>query len=259
MIRDIHGPRSRSNGRAGLTIVSAVTPAIDAFSSHADALGPRWLYIRIPELSRRGRKRAAELAREHGGRKQDLRQAAREQAARAVAAGRSRVADVELGPIDGDHIEDAAIIATLARSAVPREGYRQEVVGVVIREEPFRMITVLVLLYRGLVAVGAAPRIARRIAMRCAMDSIPLARRQALDALATGEVLTTSGVARRMGADYRVARIALEDLALLGIARGHRRGTDRATTKRAARATGGRAMAARRRGRKTRCAGALGG
>jgi hypothetical protein len=52
---------------------------------------------------------------------------------------------------------------------------------------------------------------------------VPLARRHALDALRDGEVLTTSEVARRMRSDYRVARIALEDLELLGVVRGERR------------------------------------
>ncbi|MGH8904057.1 MAG: hypothetical protein ACRDYA_20855 [Egibacteraceae bacterium] len=35
-----------SEGR--LTLVAACTPAIDHYSSHADALAPRWLYWRLP-------------------------------------------------------------------------------------------------------------------------------------------------------------------------------------------------------------------
>jgi hypothetical protein len=32
-----------------MTFLAACTPAIDHYSSHADALGPRWLYWRLPD------------------------------------------------------------------------------------------------------------------------------------------------------------------------------------------------------------------
>lgn len=208
-----------------LTLISAVTPQIDAFSSHADALGPRWLYVRVSEPSRGARKRASDSARAHAGVKEDLRAEARALALRAVTTARDRIDTIEVNNIDGDLLSDAAIVATLIRSDVPRDGYTRRVTGEVVREEPYRMVTMLVALYRGLKALGLHNIDARRITMRCAVDSAPLTRRRALEALlAHGEVMTTNAVARSLGADFRVARIALEDLELLGVVEGVRVG-----------------------------------
>ena len=207
-----------------LTIVSAVTPQIDAFSAHADALGPRWLYVRIAEPRASDRKRAARLARRHAARKEQLRQAARDAAVAAIEAARARVAGVEVNEVDGEWIDDAAIIATLVRSDVPRDGYgAREVSGQVTREEPPRMAIMLTILFCGLVALGLPNRTARRIMLRCALDSTPLARRHVLTALSSGDTLNTSHVARALDMDRKVARFALEELELLGLVRGVRR------------------------------------
>ena len=63
------------------------------------------------------------------------------------------------------------------------------------------MTIMLTILFSGLVALGVPNRVARRIAIRCAMDSMPLTRRRVLDVLAAGEKVNTSEVARRAGAD----------------------------------------------------------
>ncbi len=225
-IREINTAPRPLEWRGRLTIVSAVTPQIDAFSAHADALGPRWLYCRVPELSRHGRKRAAALARQHASRKEQLRAAVRDQAAVAIHHARGCVASVEVNEIDGDLLDDAAIIATLGRADVPRDGYgRREIIGQVTREEPPRVAIMLAILFRGLVALGVQRRTARGIAMRCAVDSIPLTRRRVLDVLKDGEILSTSEVARRVDADRKVVRFALEELELLGALESKRHGS----------------------------------
>jgi hypothetical protein len=85
------------------------------------------------------------------------------------------------------------------------------------------MAIMLTILFRGLVALGLRNRTARRIMLRCALDSTPLARRHVLTALAGGDTLNTSDVARAAGIDPKVARFALEELELLGLVRGRRR------------------------------------
>jgi DNA-binding transcriptional ArsR family regulator len=84
------------------------------------------------------------------------------------------------------------------------------------------MAIMLAILFRGLRALGVPQRSARRIALRCAVDSIPLTRRRALDALKDGEMLNTSEVTRQVGADRKVVRFALEELELLGAVRSDR-------------------------------------
>jgi hypothetical protein len=206
-----------------LTVVSAVTPQIDAFSSHTDALGPRWMYCRVPELDERGRRRAARLARKHAIDKSELRRRARSLAASAVVAARERIGAVKINGLDARCIDDAAHVCTLMRSDVPRDGYRREVIGAVTREEPPRMAIMLTILLSGLRALGVPARTARRVMVRCALDSAPLVRRLALEALSGGEVLTTSAVARVIDTDRKVTRLALEDLELIGLVRGARR------------------------------------
>ena len=209
------------NGR--ITIVSAVTPQIDAFSAHADALGPRWLYVRMPELDQAQRKSAARLAREHTTRKEQLCEHARDVACAAVEQARERVGDVEVNDVDGSWIEDAAIVATLVRSDVPRDGYgTREITGEVTREEPPRMTIMLAVLMRGLLALGLANRTARRIVLRCALDSTPLTRRHALTVLSSGDTLNTTQIAHVLDVDRKVARFALEELELLGLVKGVR-------------------------------------
>jgi hypothetical protein len=206
-----------------LTVVSAVTPQIDAFSAHADALGPRWIYMRMAEPTAAERKRAAGLARRHATRKEQLRDAARDAAAAAIEAAQAQVADVDVNEVDGEWIDDAAIIATLVRSDVPRDGYGlREISGPATREEPPRMAIMLAVLFRGLVALGLPNRTARRIMLRCALDSTPLTRRHVLAVLSTGDTLNTSEIARAADLDRKVARFALEELEALGVVRSTR-------------------------------------
>ncbi len=217
VIREINTAPRPLEWEGRLTIISGVTPQIDAFSAHADALGPRWMYCRVPELSRDDRKRAASLARKHASRKEHLRANVRKLASAAIEQGRRHL-DVEITEVDGDWLDDGAIVATLGRADVPRSGYgRREITGEVTREEPPRVAIMLAVLFRGLRALGVPQRSARRIALRCAVDSIPLTRRRVLDALKEGEVLNTSEVTRHVGADRKVVRFALEELELLGV------------------------------------------
>jgi hypothetical protein len=200
-----------------LTIVSGVTPHIDNFSAHTDALGPRWLYVRVPELSGEGRRKAATLSRQWASRKRQIRAQVRAGATVAVQEGRARAERVEVDNETGEEIIDGAIVCSLGRASVPRDGYgRREICGEVSREEPPRLAGMLTLLYRGLVGVGVPTAESPRIMLRAAVDSMPLTRRKVLGALADGEVLSTVEVAHRAGCDRKVARFALEELELLG-------------------------------------------
>ncbi len=223
VIREIGSAPRPLEWSGRLTIVSGVTPQIDAFSAHADALGPRWLYCRVPELDQAGRRSAGQLARRHAAGKRELRDQTQAVAADAVAYARERIGSVEVNEVDGAWIDDAAHIATLIRSDVPRDGYgAREISGMVTREEPPRMAIMLTILFRGLVALGVPSRSARRIMVRCALDSVPLSRRHALVVLSTGDAANTSEISRAMGADYKIARFALEELELLGLVKGRR-------------------------------------
>jgi hypothetical protein len=80
-----------------------------------------------------------------------------------------------------------------------------------------RLVQQLGALARGILALGLPEEAAAAIARRVALDSMPEARRAVLEVLSTGEVLSTSACARHAGIDRKVARMALEDLAAIGV------------------------------------------
>ncbi|MEZ5116962.1 MAG: bifunctional DNA primase/polymerase [Candidatus Nanopelagicales bacterium] len=204
----------RWSGR--LSVLAAVTPSIDDYAAHSDALGPRWLYFRMPEADagtrkRRARRRTDDLAA--------LRARARALAAEVVRRGRERVADIDLDDDALDVLGTAAVVAAAARGSVPRDGYgRREIIGVPVVEEPHRLVAQLHALTRALLAVGVDRDHAVALAARCALDTVPTARTAVLRVLADGEPLGVREVADRAGLDKGVTGRALSDLRAVRLA-----------------------------------------
>jgi hypothetical protein len=208
------GSDERLSWSGRLTVVACVTGAIDRYTAHADQLGPRWLYVRIPERSTVEKRQAAKLAR-----RSDL-AAHRAAARKAVAELLAQLsADLpELRDDIADDIEDAALVTTWGRAAVPRNGYgRREIEDVPVIEEPMRLVQQLGGIARGVLALGLPATAAAAITRRLALDSMPAARHAVLAALSTGEVLSTSACARAANLDRKVARMGLEELAAIGV------------------------------------------
>jgi hypothetical protein len=211
-VEDGHSQQLSWSGR--LTVVACVTGAIDGYATHADQLGPRWVYIRIPERSTQAKRKAARLARR--GDLASHRKQARETVGALLASLPAKLPEL---PDDvADAIEDAALVTAWGRGAVPRNGYgRRDIEGVPVVEEPMRLVQQLGMLARGVLHLGLSEQAATDIARRVALDSMPAARRAVLQVLSTGEVLSTSACANRAGLDRKVARMALEELAAIGV------------------------------------------
>jgi hypothetical protein len=206
-----------------LTLLGAATPAVDNFASHATALGARWLYYRVPELAPEAKRQASRMAREHRHRLRDARAHVRDAVGACVRSAARRLPDVQPADEHSRAIEDAALVAAYGRAAVPRSGYgAREVIGEVTREEPMRLVGDLAALLRAFMALGVEATQAQRLTVRCALDSIPQTRRGVLDALAKGAELTSAELARALGCDRKVARMAAEDLQLIGLVRAER-------------------------------------
>lgn len=201
-----------------LTMLAAVTPAIDNFSAHADALGPRWLYLRVRDLGSKDRSRA--LSRRWTATADDAtwRGQVAAEGERLVREARGRLGDSDVPAPAALRLDRFATVAALGRVAVPRSGYGpREIIGVPVAEEPYRLAGQLHTLARALLALGIGEDQALDLARRAALDSMPQARRGILDALAAGEPLYTSAVAERAHLDRKVARHALEDLACIDL------------------------------------------
>ena len=108
----------------------------------------------------------------------------------------------------------------MGRRTVLRNGYgRREIEDVLVVEEPMRLIQQLGGIARGVLALGLPATAAGRDRSQgwVALNSMLAARRAVLTALLTGEVLSTAGCARTAHLDRKVARMALEELAAIGV------------------------------------------
>jgi hypothetical protein len=207
----------RWSGR--VTLLAACTPAIDNYASHADQLGPRWLYYRLAAASSAGKRATSRKARLRGGQLGTCRRQAAELAGRLVGAAHHKVAALHLSPVAAEHLDDLAIVCCYGRAVVPRNAYgRREIEGLAIVEEPPRLVAQLLLLARGLLALGLQEPAAVALCRRAALDSMPAVRRGLLQVLADTEEVTASEAARRVGCHRHVARMALEELAAIGLA-----------------------------------------
>jgi hypothetical protein len=207
----------RWSGR--LTLLAACTPAIDNYASHADQLGPRWLYYRLTSASSTAKRATSRKARLRTGQLANSRRQAAELCGRLVDAAHNTVGSLQLSPAAAEHLDDLAIVCCYGRAVVPRNAYgRREIEGLAIVEEPPRLVAQLMLLARGLLALGLQEPAAVALCRRAALDSMPAVRRGLLAVLADADEVTVSEAARRVGCHRHVARMALEELAAIGLA-----------------------------------------
>ena len=218
-IRDLgNGPRPLTwQGR--LTLVSAVTPALDDYSAHADMLGPRWLNYRMPTPTKRVRREAAKTMRAGQPEIAENRRKAAALATDAVTAAVAQWSTITVSETLGDYIDACAIVCAQGRGTVPRESYgRRDVKGMPVIEEPPRLVGQLTLLARGVRALGETEDTAKRIVRRVALGSMPPERLTVLEALAAHGTVTASEASRAAGMHRWVAKRVLEDLDVLGVA-----------------------------------------
>jgi hypothetical protein len=201
-----------------LTLLAAVTPEVDRYSAHADALGPRWLYLRLNPSEQQVRRAASRLSRASGS---TLREHRANVCSLASEIVRAAAADghASVGEQLGESLDDAALVTCWGRAAVPRDGYgRREIIGMPIVEEPPRLAGQLDKLASAALRLGFDDEAAAALCRRAALDSMPLARRAVLDVLVREEPLSGREIARRAACDQFVARVTLADLAAIGVA-----------------------------------------
>jgi hypothetical protein len=222
--RDLGTAPAPLSWKGKLTVVGAVTGVIDNYAVHADALGPRWIYYRLPLRSNEAKRSAAKMARSP-----EIRAARGEVAKLAAQIVYKARAGINTYIPDevADAIEDAALVTCWGRASVPRNGYgRREIDGVPIVEEPPRVIRQLRGLAVGLYAIGLTDIGVEALCRRVALDSMPVARRQALEAVCEFPGVSTSRAAGIAGLHRMVAGRHLEELELIGVVRVRREGEE---------------------------------
>jgi hypothetical protein len=193
-----------------ITIVGAVTTAWDVAHAVVAAMGDRFVVIRAD--SRKGRAKSATKAiRNTGG---EI--AMRKELAQAVGAliGNASKSEYQFDDDELSQLVKAADIVTSARTGVERD-YKGEVIDAHAPEMPTRFSKQLAQLVRGAMAIGMQAEDAKRLAIRCARDSIPPLRREILLDIAANPSSRPRDVYRRIGRPRTTVRRELEALYML--------------------------------------------
>jgi hypothetical protein len=205
--------------RGRLTLLAACTPTIDNYSAHADALGPRWLYLRF--TARDTSAKRAMMRKAVATNASRNRQCAAEFAKLLCEQAASVIEAVELSDDLQQAVEDAALTLCYGRASVPRDSYGpREIVGLPDVEEPARVTKALAMLARCSLALGVTEDEANALLSRVAIDTMPATRARALGAIVTApRPITSTEVGRHMGTVCKVAQRAVEDFEALGLVR----------------------------------------
>lgn len=202
------GRRLHWEGRVGL--LAGATTVLDSHHAVMAQLGERFLIYRVAvkDTPTQGRSSLA-----HHGRERAMRQ----ELADAVAglfAGLEHREPPPLTAADTDRLVSLAVLVAQARSPVVRDGYRREIELVPDTEAPGRVVGALARLLTGLRMIGVDEAEAWRVTAKTGLDSMPAARRLALEYLLLVEdSATTTRIATVLGLPNPTAHRVLEDLA----------------------------------------------
>src|SRR5215211_159414 len=193
-------------GKVGL--VAGCTPTIDRHHAVMSAMGERFILFRLPKVNRTEQ---AHKALAHSRKETQMRR----ELANAVAAIFAKPLEKPREPStdERDTLVSLASLVVTCRSAVERDGYTREVELIPEAEAPTRLVVVLDLLLAGLDAIGVERSVAWRVVTKAALDSIPVLRRNVMDALrSTTDDLETPVLATAIGYPTPTTRRALEEL-----------------------------------------------
>jgi hypothetical protein len=202
------------SGKCGF--VGGVTPTLDRYSAVINALGDRFLLLRLPDVPPTEQATSALRRHDH-----DVKMRTE---LTAAMTGLIHAANLDLVGRDLTDEEEARLIAlsiytARARTAVERDGYTNEVVVIPQAEGPARLVLGLRHLYGGLEAIGADKPTRWAVVARVARDCVSAIRSKLIGELVRRtDPARTSDVAAAVDVVTKTAHRHLEDLALLGLA-----------------------------------------
>lgn len=204
------GKRLDWQGKCGL--IAGVTPTIDRHATVMGAMGERFVLLRLPEVDPSEQARRA-LGHARGGSEM------RAELAQAVATlFEEPLKTPEDGAGDDERLIDLAVLTARCRSAVERDNYTREIELIPAPEGPGRLVVVLSLLRDGLRAIGLEDEETWRVVRAAALDSIPVMRRKAIEALVGHDAMPSKAVAATLGCPNKTTERILDDLVAHGIA-----------------------------------------
>ena len=209
------------HGKCGF--VGGVTPSYDRYGVIVNALGDRYLLLRLPDVD-------AELQSEAALRSTEQETAMRAELAQAmtglIAGANQDLVYGTLSENDRDRIKGLAVFTARTRTAIERDGYTKELLVLPQPEGPARLVKALRRLYGGLCALSVDEDTRWDLLRRVAVDCAPAMRTPVLrELLKHTEPQRTIDIARNVGMVTKTAHQLLDDLVLLKIAERTKQGS----------------------------------
>lgn len=158
-------------GKCGL--IGGVTPALDQYGQVLSSLGDRFLLLRLPDANVED---FGAAALRHGDQEQQMRHELREALAGLVEHADIARVNRSLNDSERQRLIRLAAYTARARTAVVRDGYRQDVQYLPQVEGPGRLVKAYARLLGGLEAIGCDDESAWRTLTRIAIDCAPALR-----------------------------------------------------------------------------------
>jgi hypothetical protein len=196
-----------------VVVIGACTTAWDTHHSAISTMGDRFVLLRMN--SHLGRESAGRHAIHNTGHEVEMRAALAE----AVAGLLGTVDPQRAEPLTDDDINAllaAANITALCRTGVDYD-YRGDPIGAHMPEMPTRLAKQLAQIIRGGVSLGMALPTAKRLAIRCAKDSMPPIRLAILEDLWAHPDSQLSEVRARLNMPWNTVKRQLDSLYLLQV------------------------------------------
>jgi hypothetical protein len=207
--------------RGKMGLIAGVTQAIDSHHAVMAAMGPRFMFYRMPSVDAQAQ---ARRALSHCGDEAAMREELQGEVQRFFAELDLSEHDAphptrpEINSVDTDLLVSLVEFVSCCRSAVERDSYSREVVLVPQPEAPARLVRSAAQLLAGLEVIGVQSERRRYLIRKVLLDSVPPVRRAVLDFLAHARA---DGSAETIMAATKLPkqtiRTALQDLACHGI------------------------------------------
>lgn len=201
-------------------LFAGVTGEIDQHHAVSASLGERWVYFRLGSGAGEQFSRASYAIRStsRNGWRHELQDMMTAFVMSQDLEFGKRLKRRELGDAETLRIIRMASVAAMCRSAVPRDPFRHEVMGVPETENFARISTQLSQLFVGMEYVGVSEPERWRVLAKVALDSMPLMRRLIIrEAVKSKQGAGYVQLVKCVGASEAVITRAVEDLALHGV------------------------------------------
>lgn len=217
---DWHRPVGTDGGRVlswrGKCGLLGVTPALDQYGQVLSALGDRFVLLRMPDANVDD---FGAAALRHGDQEHRMRRELQEALAGLVEHVDIARVNRALSEPERTRLIRLAAYTARARTAVVRDGYRQDVLYLPQVEGPGRLVKAYARLLGGLEAIGCDEATAWATLTRLAIDCAPALRTKVIRELVKRPTrVRTSDIAAAIETVTKTASRYLEDLSILRLA-----------------------------------------